>query len=857
MTISNETFRFYLEISNLIMHKIIPIFFLSLISFFGYSQKAVVFGLITDITSGEPVDFANVFIEGTNIASESASDGTYRFEVPANTAMRLIITRIGFQDAQYDIPPLPQGKKRLINIRLATQSFDEIVIKESKIEDVGMVKEEVTELKLLPTASGNLESVLPSIALGVSAGTGGELSAQYNVRGGNYDENLVYVNDFEIFRPQLVRSGQQEGLSFPNIDLIRDLSFSSGGFQAKYGDKLSSVLDIKYKRPEAQKGSFSLGFLGASGHIEGSKRLGANAYNKLRYLIGARYKTTKYILGSLDTRGEYLPDFVDLQAYITYGITKDLQIGFLGNINDSKYKFTPVERSTTLGLFTQVLRFTSLFEGSESDRFLTGTTGVGLTYVPDRNHNPYYLKLLFSNYQGREEENFDIIGYYRLSEIESDFGSDEFGTEVNVLGVGIQQQYTRNRLFNRIRTLEHKGGYEYQLDLAGKKSHFFQWGARLRSEYFDDRLNEWERLDSAGYSVPTNPKNLILSSVLKTKNEIRSGRFSLYVQDTYTRIIEDQSEIKLSAGIRANYRDLSREMTISPRIQLLFKPLSWKKDYSFKLSGGIYYQPPIYREMRRPDGTLNTDLKSQKAIHIVGGFSHDFYWKSMSKKAFRLISEIYYKKMTNLVSYELDNVRIRYSGENDAEGYVAGIDFRLNGEFVPGSESWINLSFLKTRESLKGIQHLRFNPDDPEHPKEVKYVPRPTDQVMALSMFFQDYLPSNKNVKMHLNLAIGTGLPFGVKGNNEIYRNTFRYKPYHRVDIGFGYQLWKNEWKTSKPRHPFRFAQSAWIGLEVFNLLKVSNVASNTWIKTILNQQFAIPNNLTSRRINLKLKVDL
>ena len=823
-----------------------------------FAQKAVLFGTITNLETGIPVEFATIYIENTNTATESSAKGAYRLEIEADTKQRMIVSRIGFTTASALIPSMAVGTKRYINIKLSPQQSDlEIVVRESRIEDVGMVREEVSELKLLPSVSGNLESVLPSIALGVTAGTGGELSSQYNVRGGNYDENLVYVNDFEIFRPQLIRAGQQEGLSFPNIDLIRDLSFSSGGFQSKYGDKLSSVLDIKYKRPEESRGSISMSMLGASAHIEGSKRLGANAYNKFRYLIGARYKTSKYILGSLDTKGEYLPEFTDIQAYLTYDISRNLQVGLLGNYNNSVYEFTPTERSTTLGLITQALRFTSVFEGGELDRFKNGTTGLAFTFVPEREKNPLYLKFLASNYQSNEEENFDILGFYRLAEIETDLGSDDFGTEVAVLGVGTQQQFVRNYLFNRIYNVAHKGGFELQLDGDKVASHFFQWGVKYQNEYFDDRLNEWERLDSAGFSLPINTEELQIATVLKSENEIRSSRISGYVQDSYTYLDEDIREIKLTGGVRANYRDISKEFIISPRVQLLYKPLTWENDISFKLSGGVYYQPPIYREMRRPDGTVNLDLKSQKSLHLVGGLSYDFYWKSMSEKPFRLITEVYYRKLSNLVSYEVDNVRIRYSGENDAEGYATGIDIRLNGEFVPGAESWINLSFLSTKENIIDIDHLQYNSDNPENPLVQSSVPRPTDRLMSLSMFFQDYLPNNENFKMHLNLSVGSGLPFGVKDNNRVYRNTFRYKPYHRVDIGFGYQLWKKDWAKLKPHHPFKFAQEAWLSVEVFNMLEVSNVANNTWIKTVTDEQFAIPNFLTSRRINLRLRVDI
>ena len=822
--------------------------------------QAIIFGSITDMDSKAAVDFATVYVEGTSIAAESDVNGDYRLEIPAGQPCVVVVSRIGYSDARAKVPSMAAGAKRYVNVKLAPEQSDmEVVVTESRIEDIGMVREEVRELLTLPSASGNLESVLPSIALGTSSGTGGELSSQYNVRGGNYDENLVYVNDFEIFRPQLIRTGQQEGLSFPNIDLVRDLSFSSGGFESKYGDKLSSVLDISYKRPEEIKGSVGASLLGSSAHIEGSKRLGANAYNKFRYLVGARYKTTRYILGTLDTKGEYLPDFTDVQAYLTYDISRSVQVGLLANYNNSVYNFTPTERSTTLGLVTQALRFTSVFEGGEKDRFTNGTTGLSLTYVPVRERNPLYLKLLASHYSSSEEENFDIIGFYSLAEIETGLGSDDFGNEINVLGVGTQHTYTRNYLFNRIANVAHKGGIELQMsadDSAVTSSHFLQWGGKVQIEQFDDRINEWERLDSAGYSLPIDTERLQLASVLKTENDIDVVKVSAFVQNSYSRKVDDVSDLKVTGGLRVSYRDLSDELLLSPRAQLLFKPLGWSKDVAFKLSGGVYYQQPFYREMRRPDGTVNLNLKSQKSVHLVGGLAYDFKWPSISDKPFKLITEVYYKKLSDVVSYEIDNVRIRYSGENDAAGYVTGLDLRINGEFVPGSESWINISFLRARENILAVQHLEPNSADPENPTEVSDVPRPTDQLMTLAMYFQDYLPNNDRFKMYLNMAIGTGLPFGVKDNNQEFRNPFRFKPYHRVDIGFGFQLWKSDWAKKKPRHPLRFTEAAWLSLEVFNLLEVANVANNTWIKSITNTQFAIPNFLTSRRINLRVKFD-
>lgn len=823
-----------------------------------YSQQVVVFGLVRDAETGKAIDFVTVFLEGTSVATESDAFGQYRLELEAGQKGLLRFSRLGYEELSVAVQAMESGAKRNINVKMMPKTSDiEVVVKAGKIEDVGTVREEVTALRILPTASGNFESVLPHIALGLNAGAGGELTSQYSVRGGNYDENLVYVNDFEIFRPQLIRSGQQEGLSFPNIDLIRDLEFSSGGFEAKYGDKMSSVLDIRYKRPEEFHASVTASFLGASAHLEGSKRIGANAYNQLRYLLGVRYKTNAYLLGATDIKGEYVPTFTDIQGYLTYDITRAWQVACIANYNGSQYRFKPSSGRSKKGTIDFQLELNTLFEGSESNEFRYGMTGLAWTFVPERRKNPFFLKWLVSGYQGSEEEKYDILGYYRLSQIETALG-DNTGQEIAVLGTGTQHTFARNFLFNVIRNAEHKGGWEIQVPSLGKarQSHFVQWGLKYQYELFDDRISEWERIDSAGYALPDDARQILLSKVLKSENQIHNDRWQVFLQDAFT-WSGQRHEIKIIGGIRVAYRSLNRETMVSPRLQLLYKPLQAKSDISFKLAGGVYNQLPLYRELRRPDGTVNENLLSQKSLHVVAGMTYDFFWPRISKKPFRLISEVYYKRLLDLVSYELDNVRIRYAGENNASGYVTGVDVRLNGEFVPGAESWINLSFLKARERIEGVQHLRFAVvDSVRVPVVVNTVPRPTDQLMTLHMFFQDYLPGNENVKVNLNFSLGTGLPYGPRENNLAFRNFFRLKPYHRIDIGFSFQLWKAAWRTRKPNHPLRFAENSWISLEAFNLLQIANQASVNWIKTLTNEEYALPNNLTGRRINLRLRVD-
>ncbi len=846
-----------------------PYFFLMqyriiLIAFFLFGSLYVantqtISGRVVDEQTEEMLDFVTVYVRGQNTASETNLEGLYTIDVPANQRFDLVFSRVGYKEYSQSFPALKSGEARTLNVSLASAGLGvEVEIRADAMDSDGFIREDAEAFKRLPTASGNLESVLPHIALGANSGAGGELSSQYQVRGGNYDENLVYVNDFEIYRPQLIRAGQQEGLSFPNADLIRDLSFSSGGYAAKYGDKLSSVLDIKYKRPDQFKSSVSMSLLGGSTHFEGSKVLGGSKFRRFRYLVGARYKTTAYLLGSLDLNGEYNPSFTDIQGYFTFDLTRDLQLGYLSNLNRSVYEFQPVTRSTAIGLIDFSLELFSTFEGQEVDDFTNYTNGLSLTYLPDRDKNPYYLKLLASRYESSENERFDIIGNYSLREIESDFNSSNFGEVIGELGSGIQHLYARNSFNAEVTNVEHKGGIELQLNPKNEavtSSHFLLWGAKYQHEAINDKINEWERLDSAGYSLNYDTLSVQLFYVLKSENQLKSDRFYAYVQDTYSWYNPDKGELKLTAGVRLNHWTLNQETFLSPRMQLLYKPLNKDKDISYRFATGYYYQPAFYRELRRLDGTLNPNLSAQKSFHVVSGFTYDFQPKRFEGNTFRFIMEAYYKRLWDMVSYDLDNVKIRYTGENDATGYITGVDFRLNGNFVEGAESWFNLSFLRARESITGVQHM-IRPLGSTEGVEVDDVPRPTDRLMNMSIFFQDYLPNNENFKMNLNLSIGTGLPFGLKGDNVVYRNTYRFRPYHRVDIGFAYQLYGSDKSVKNPKNPFRFTESAWLSLEVFNMMDTQNEASTTWIKTVFKQQYAIPNFLTSRRVNLRMRFD-
>lgn len=823
-------------------------------------RTATLYGTVTDAASGQPLEFVTVYLVTAEKAAETNEEGFFLLQVPAGEPLEVRFSRVGFKAATASLTPTPSGSRRRLDIQLASLESDVVVeVVESRIADQGMIVENVEAFKILPNASGNFESILPSIALGTNSGTGGELSSQYNVRGGNYDENLVYVNDFAIYRPQLIRTGQQEGLTFPNIDLMRNLSFSSGGFEARYGDKLSSVLDVQYKRPDSTRASVSMSFLGASAHLEGSKKLGGSAYRRLRYLVGARYKTTRYLLGSLDIQGEYIPNFYDLQAYVTYDLNRDWQLAGIANYNRSEYNFTPSSRITATGLIDFTLQLFTVFEGQEIDDFTTAMGGLSLTWLPEDSRHPVYLKFLGSAFRIDENEAIDISGFYNLGQIESNPGSDNFGEVVSLLGSGTEQTFVRNNLTSTIANFEHKGGIELQVGKAENwktsASHFIQWGLKYQREEIDDRINEWERLDSAGYSLPFDATTVQLNQVFKSTNILTTNVLSGFLQNTWSYRRDSVAEWSITAGVRANYRDLNGELLVSPRIQINLKPLGGKGATTWRLAGGLYAQPPFYREMRNPQGIVNSDLLAQKSLHIVGGMTHEFFMGLNKEKPFKFIAEAYYKRLWDVVSYDIDNVRIRYSGLNDAEATVMGLDMRINGEFVPGAESWVNLSLLRVRERLLGVSHLKYDQDELIF-KPVKNVPRPTDQLVTLSMFFQDYLPQNENFKMNMMLTVGTGLPYGFPQNNVVTRNAFRFRPYHRVDIGFSLLLWDRSWSSRHPGHFLRFTRSAWVSLEVFNLLQVANPASNTWIKTITNVQYAIPNFLTSRRINLRLRFD-
>ncbi|HMS29171.1 MAG TPA: carboxypeptidase-like regulatory domain-containing protein [Saprospiraceae bacterium] len=827
----------------------------SIYSNYAQEGKYLVRGTVTDVNTGKPIELATLFIPQTNYFAESDINGSFEIKLNSSRKQILKIHRLGYETGEeWIIFPKDQS---IINLQIHLKQVvsTEVLIRSDKNTDGPVVRENAASFQLLPTVSGNIESVLPSIGLGIRPGAGGELSSQYSVRGGSYDENLVYINDFEVYRPQIIKNSQQEGLSIANPDLINDLYFSSGGFDAKYGDKMASVLDIKYKVPEEFKASVQASLLGGSLSMEGSTHISKIKDRKLRFLLGARYKSNQYLLSSLDVKGEYQPRFFDLQTYLNYNLGPNAQLNCLINWNYSQFHLIPESSTVGKGNFLQVLRLNTVYFGSEDDLFDQKMAGLSFTYFPQKRKIPHFVKMLASTYLGNEAERFDIQGYYRLAEIEIGNTSLTEAKEVSLWGEGIQHNYSRNYLESIVYLGEIRGGIDFKNIETLFKSHFVQYGLQYKNELFQDKVNEWQRIDSAGYSLPLGSGKLLVNEVIKAENEIHSGKWNVWMQDQFNQNIGSSYQLKWTLGLRGLYSMLNHQFMLCPRGKIELLPIQNSAQRVLYLAGGIYAQPPLFRELRDPGAHVDLNQKFQRSVHYVLGYKSDFLWKPISDKPFRWITEFYYKTYTDLVSYDLDNVRIRYSGHNDAKAYAIGWDNRINGEFVPGAESWVNISFLRTRERLNGVQH-KTHVDAQSDGKDVADVPRPTDQLFALSMFFQDYLPMNQDFKMHLQGTVASGLPYGFRGNNIVYRNEFRHKAYHRVDIGFSYKLW-GEAKSGVRRYNWtKYCRSAWVSLEVFNLLKVKNEASVRWIKSIYDYQFAIPNYLSSRRINLKLRFD-
>ena len=806
----------------------ILIYFFLFASFISNAQT--IKGKISDINN-IPLPAVNISIIDLKGGITSNNNGFYSISIKPNRSHVVAYSFVGYQTEKVRIPMLKKGQEYILNIILKESNtlLDDIIVKDQKSRKNNLSRIKTKHVEVIPGSSGGIESVLKTLP-GVSSAN--ELSSQYSVRGGNFDENLVYVNGIEVYRPFLIHSGQQEGLSFVNSDLVGSILFSAGGFSAKYGDKMSSVLDIKYKQPKKISSSVSMSLLGGSAHLEGISK-----NRRLSYLLGLRHKSNQYLLNSLDTEAEYRPRFSDLQTFINYKLNTNWDISFLSNISSNQYQMIPQDRNTDFGTFNEALRLTIFFEGQELDKYQTYFGALSTKYNPN---TKVKLELTASAFQTYEEENFDILGEYWLYQLDNNLGSDNFGDVAFDRGVGKYINHARNSLDARVLNFSHKGNYS-------EKDKNINWGLKFQNEKIDDKISEWTLIDSAGFTLPhpydsiglpSNPnQQVLMNELLKTDISISSFRQSGYLEYS-----QDINNLSLNAGTRSSYWSYNEELLVSPRISLAYAP-NWEKDVVFRLASGIYYQSPFYRELRYPSGEVNQNIKSQKSVHYVLGSDYLFYkWG----RPFKWITEIYYKKLDDLIPYKVDNVRIQYLAENNSKGYATGIDLKINGEFVSGVESWASLSIMKTEEDIIGDSYI----DENGNTVYPGYIARPTDQRVNFSLFFQDYIPGNMNYKMHLNMIYGSGLPFGPP-KSEKYQDVLRIPDYRRVDIGFSAVL-KSENKRSRLRF-MNILNSAWLSAEVFNLLDINNTVSYLWVSDVGGRQYAVPNYLTRRQVNLKL----
>ncbi len=840
---------------NIDLRVAITFLFAVLTSTLAFAQdKAIVKGNVVD-EAGKKLFGVNVSVLGFPGGSSTDDNGSYQIEVPSGKDIELAFSFIGMQLKRIPARLEPNESLSLdIIMQKSSTPLPAVEVKDRQRTPVTFIKLDPKSVEQIPNASGNFEAILKTFPGVVS---NNELSSQYSVRGGNYDENLVYVNDVEIYRPYLIRSGQQEGLSFINPDMVESVLFSAGGFDAAYGDKMSSVLDITYRRPEKFGGSVYLGLQGAGFHLEGLSK-----NERFSYLTGVRYKTNQYILRSLETKGEYKPNFADAQALLNYKLTKRTEISLLGNYSFNQYQVVPENRETEFGTVNEALRLTIYFDGQEVDKYNTLTGAVTLSHNVTDSFN---IKFIASAYRSDENESFDILGQYFIDELENDLSSDNFGDVAFNRGIGTFLDHARNELDINVYSFEHKGSLQSQVV-------DWKWGARYQHEKINDLISEWNYIDSAEYSLPHPPDNIggagdpnqliELQEVIKTRSKLSSNRMSGFIQGS---LLLGKSELfSVTGGLRANYWDLNDELVISPRASIAFFP-DWEKRWNFRFATGIYFQPPFYRELRDFQGNVHTDVKAQKSIHFILGADHTFLaWG----REFKFVTEGYYKKLENLVPYKIDNLRIRYFGENNSDGYATGVDFRINGDFVPGVQSWASLSFLKTEEDIRNDDYYKYYNSDGDLivpgytfndiPTDSSLVSpgniaRPTDQRLTFSLFFQDYLPKFPTFKMNLTLVYGTGLPFGPPGEDR-YKDLLRFPSYRRVDIGFQKIIIDED---NPKDHRLKFAnklKSLWIGLEIFNLLQVNNTVSYLWVTDVTNRTYAVPNYLSARTLNLRLQ---
>lgn len=803
-------------------------------------QKVRIFGYVID-TDNRGIELANVYIENKGIGTTTNSNGYYELNIESRDSIHLQYSLVGYETVKHVFYPNQRVTQITVQLPQKSKQINDLEVIAQRRQTSSMDYIDPNKYRLMPNSAGGIESLLITFT-GVSQNN--ELSSQYNVRGGNYDENSVYVNGIEVYRPLLIRAGQQEGLSFINPDLVQRLGFSAGGFDARFGDKMSSVLDITYKKPDKFESSVSASLLGASAY------LGSNS-GKFTQIHGIRYKTSAYLLGSLQTKGEYDPSFIDYQTYLTWQLAPKWELTFLGNFSQNRFNFYPVERQTSFGTYQMARKLTIFYEGKESDLFRTSFGALSLNYKPT---NKTRLSLLASAFYTNESETYDILGEYILSEVKTDATSTGENSGAT-LGIGKYHEHARNRLKATVANIAHAG--ESKLD-----KHKLLWGAQLQLEKISDQISEWEWRDSAGYSLPHSESRVNLFYNLKAKTSLTSLRSAAFFQDTY-RWITDKATYSITGGLRASYWSYNNELLVSPRISMSLIP-AWEKDFSFRFATGLYYQSPFYKELRdtvtdsngNVNIMLNQNIRSQRSVHFILGGDHHFRaWG----RPFKFTTEAYLKLADRVISYSIDNVRVRYSGQNDAKAYTAGIDFKLFGELVPGTDSWLNFSLMQSRENLLNDSYEQSVFDDDGNVTGTEtvfpgWMSRPNEQRYSFSMMFQDYLPNNPKYKMQLKFIWSDGMPFGAP-RSIAYRAKFRATPYRRVDIGASRIIASGE-DRMMDKGFFKGIKNIWINLEVFNLLDFKNVNSYYWVTDIYGQQLATPNYLTGRQLNLRLIVD-
>lgn len=776
-----------------------------------------------------PLELVNVSIKGTALGAITNSMGEFTLPPISEKSITIIFSFIGYQTSE-QVVSLSGNPFVFQVLKPVLQKIQEVVVEGNLVNNnLVTIPQKLTER--LPAMAGSVETLIKTLP-GVS--NNNEMSSQYSVRGGNFDENLVYVNGIEIIRPFLVKSGEQEGLSFINSDMVSSIGFSSGGFGASYGDKMSSVLDITYRKPDHNGASAEIGLLGASAHFEGTAAKG-----KFSHLTGIRYKNTAYLLGTLDKKGEYNPSFTDLQTYLNYKFTPRFSLGFLGNYTSNTFQFIPETQLTKFGTLSNPYQFLVYFEGKERDKFENYLGAISADYTPN---DRLSLKFQASSFYSLENESYDILGEYYLSNINQIPESHQYTDSSTVTGTGAYLNHARNSLNARVSGLEQRGTLKVE-------NHQLQWGLKYQHEQISDKVSEWEMRDSTGYSLPNSSDNLVLYRHVSANNEVVSNRFSGFIQDNWTTKIGD-GELSIIGGIRMQNWNYNQQTIISPRISASWK-IGSARNRTIRVAWGIYQQMPFYKELKNSEAQIIQGIKAQKAIHYLVGYDQLF---TSFDRTFKFTAEVWYKDLSHLIPYQIDNLNIQYLPEQQSIGYATGIDFKINGEFVPGAQSWASLSLMKTEEDIIGDFYLKENAAGTGTEKIYPgYIPRPTDQRFNFSLFFQDYFPGYPSVKMSMTLFYGARLPFGPP-QGERYMDTFRMPPYRRVDVGFSKTLIDNNKVTSINERKFGI-KDAWIGLELYNLFDINNTISYLWVSDIKNQMYAVPNYLTGRRVNLKVGI--